>query len=53
METQFTLNEIAKVFDSVNDEKTRFRVVNRPSMILAIQKQPGAILQRWWMASKP
>jgi HAE1 family hydrophobic/amphiphilic exporter-1 len=36
------LNEVAHVYDSVSDEKTRFWINDVPSIVLAVQKQPGA-----------
>ncbi len=36
------LNEVAHVFDSVADNKSVFWIKNKPSIVLAIQKQPGA-----------
>jgi HAE1 family hydrophobic/amphiphilic exporter-1 len=36
------LNEIAHVYDSIADEKSRFWNNDIPSIVLAVQKQPGA-----------
>ncbi len=36
------LGELGQVLDSVSDTKSRFWINNRRSMILAVQKQPGA-----------
>ena len=36
------LNEIAHVYDSIADEKSRFWNNDVPSIVLAVQKQPGA-----------
>ena len=35
------LNEVAHVYDSVSDEKSRFWNNGVPSIVLAVQKQPG------------
>jgi hydrophobe/amphiphile efflux-1 (HAE1) family protein len=36
------LDQVAHVFDSVSNDKTRFWINNRRSVVLAIQKQPGS-----------
>ncbi|MBV9267583.1 MAG: efflux RND transporter permease subunit, partial [Acidobacteriaceae bacterium] len=36
------LDEVAHVFDSVSDEKTRFWLNDRPAIVIAVQKQPGS-----------
>jgi hydrophobe/amphiphile efflux-1 (HAE1) family protein len=36
------LDEVAHVFDSVASEKTKFWINGKPSIVLAVQKQPGS-----------
>src|SRR5258708_5774877 len=36
------LDEVAHVFDSVSNERTRFWINGGPSIVLAVQKQPGS-----------
>jgi hydrophobe/amphiphile efflux-1 (HAE1) family protein len=36
------LDEVANVFDSVSNDKTKFWINDQPAMILAVQKQPGS-----------
>ena len=36
------LDEVAHVFDSVSDTKSRFWINGGPSIVLAVQKQPGS-----------
>ncbi len=36
------LDEVAHVFDSVSNTKTKFWLNDRPALVLAVQKQPGS-----------
>ncbi len=36
------LDEVANVYDSVSNDKTKFWINDQPAMILAVQKQPGS-----------
>jgi HAE1 family hydrophobic/amphiphilic exporter-1 len=36
------LDEVAHVFDSVSNTKTKFYLNDRPALVLAVQKQPGS-----------